>query len=536
MPLETPVSCDGERRLDVSVYLLRPGREADAERDLFVSDAMVFELSQQFPGARFISMPTEALPPRWLSYVSSLLADPLAVDLQTQSPGGLLWIPRKGRVFVLTFGHAHAKLKEAWLESEFGKRAALNLIPPGQVVELRAEQVFARWHVASERAPKASGVEDFGFDASRDLVAAVEGVPSGKYANLLGTKLRGGTSLKLGLRFSQLRETLDLALERFGATEYRRAWPRVDNLIQVRDVDLCASLDTALNGVFADKRAGDRISLAAPAARSGDKQYPQHFIIGRRRKNAATAPYLLYGNWLSHLREKGSAPSVESAVETTIHLLDENKEPIDTCSMYECFGAEVTYAKQTYILSSGVWYQAKPEFVSATNAVIATLKPPPYALPNWNSKDDEGRYNEQVSRADKSIWLFDKRLVFMGGGASKFEFCDLMHRKSRTLYFVKQPSGSASVSHLCEQVRRTAELFFDSDSTFRDKLAASIEKRAPKTDTSWLSARPQRGDWNLCLVSMGKTAPQLPFFARCGITRLNKELESGGFNVRFQAV
>jgi len=204
--------------------------------------------------------------------------------------------------------------------------------------------------------------------------------------------------------------------------------------------------------------------------------------------------------------------------------------------MYECFGAEVTHNRQTYILSSGVWYQARAAFVASTNSIVAALDAPPYQLPNWNNVEDEGTYNERVSATDSAIQLFDKKLIQFGGGASKFEFCDLMHHNSRTLYFVKQPSGSASVSHLCEQVRRTAELFFSSDSAFRDKLLAGIAKRSPKADVSWLQKRPLRSDWNLCLVSMGKTASQLPFFARCGITRLGKELEAGGYRVCFQAV
>jgi len=50
------------------------------------------------------------------------------------------------------------------------------------------------------------------------------------------------------------------------------------------------------------------------------------------------------------------------------------------------------------------------------------------------------------------------------------EFCDLMHLKSETLYFVKQPTASAGMSHLCEHVRRSAENFFSYDDDFRMRL------------------------------------------------------------------
>lgn len=47
------------------------------------------------------------------------------------------------------------------LERDFGRRVALNSIAKNGLVEIRAEQVFARWHLASDRAPRASAVEEF---------------------------------------------------------------------------------------------------------------------------------------------------------------------------------------------------------------------------------------------------------------------------------------------------------------------------------------------------------------------------------------
>lgn len=157
-------------------------------------------------------------------------------------------------------------------------------------------------------------------------------------------------------------------------------------------------------------------------------------------------------------------------------------------------------------------------------------------MPVWNTLDDEGTYNAGVPLKDGTIWLFDKKLVNFGGGRSRFEFCDLVHLDTKTLYFVKQPSGSTSVSHLCEQLRRTVENFFSTDDAFRKKLRESIAKHDKSKDISWLTNRPHRHEWNLCLVSMGKHANQFPFFAKCGVARLVRELEQGGYRISFQAV
>jgi uncharacterized protein (TIGR04141 family) len=53
---------------------------------------------------------------------------------------------------------------------------------------------------------------------------------------------------------------------------------------------------------------------------------------------------------------------------------------------------------------------------------------------------------------------FDAKNIMFGGGQSKFEFCDILHMKSKTLFFAKIPSKSSGISHLVERVRRTLEL------------------------------------------------------------------------------
>ena len=67
-----------------------------------------------------------------------------AFVLQSQTPGGLLVVRRAGSTFVMTFGHAWQKLEDVWLEQDFGRRVALNSIARNNILEIRAEQVFAK--------------------------------------------------------------------------------------------------------------------------------------------------------------------------------------------------------------------------------------------------------------------------------------------------------------------------------------------------------------------------------------------------------
>ena len=523
-------------RLSVSVYLLKAAKVAEAQTQLEAASAEVYPLVDSIPGGAFIALPAEAEPPRWLDRLTPLLDPNAAPDIEGQSPGAVLWVPRGTRTFVFTFGYGHSKVKHEWVEPDFGKTVALSVIPQGEVREVRAEQVFARRHVSSERAPKAAAVREFGFEPDRDLVSAVEGIPEIAFRALLGPKVRGGVSFKFDLIVDRLLDTLDQLVERYDSNDHRRRWPQANNLVPARDSDQIDQLDGLLAPLLTAPGAGQSISLAAPIEVSGDKPYPRHFVIGRLNPNPATSPFLLWGAWERYLRGKGIALDLAAAKSTRVHLLDENREQIDDCSIYDCIGAEVTSGGKTFVLSSGNWYEADLQFIANTNSSLATLTQPPHALPTWNRTDHEEVYNEGACTADNSLWLFDQEMVYFGGAQSKFEFCDMMHPPTRTLYFVKHPTASAGVSHLCEQVRRTIENFFSTDPSYRDSLRARIETIGRGWDVTWLNTRPRRHEWNLCLVLMGKNPAQLPFFAKCGIARLLGELQRGGYNVFFQAV
>jgi uncharacterized protein (TIGR04141 family) len=54
--------------------------------------------------------------------------------------------------------------------------------------------------------------------------------------------------------------------------------------------------------------------------------------------------------------------------------------------------------------------------------------------------------------------------------------------------------------------------------------------------TNWIENKPKNGDWNLCLVSLGKNQNDLPFFAKCGLARLRRELRRQGHEVSFLKV
>ena len=525
--METEESAELETKIGLTIFLLRVDQAATFQEKQ-VTGKTVHPLSAPLDG-EFIPVISAGGEPAWVGEIRTLTQSDLSSPMRSQSPGGLLVVRRSSRTFVLTFGHAWQKLEDEWLERDFGRRVALNSVRPSNLIELRAEQVFARWHVASERAPRASSVKEFGVEFDRDLVAAIEGVPTSKS---LGLAIRGGTNLRVNLPLSKLGTVLDEVFLLYESDAYKKEWPEIDNITPVRDETLISQLDAQLDADLKSGAAEKKIVLFTPAHRRDELAVVDSYVFGRMTKSPAASPYLMVSSWLNYLEKHKQSVSVAAARKSPVHLLDGNKEEIKVWTIYDCIGYEVSISGRPFVLSSGTWYEVVQDFLSRINALVKSIKPPKDHLVPWNQTELEGAYNLRCAK-DKKLQHFDAKSINFGGGQSKFEFCDLADGTGRVLYFVKICSKSSGMSHLLEQARRTAELLFSGDDAYRKKLTRVFEKHHPKVDRTWLKSRPRNGEWQLCLVSLGRPASQLPFFSRCGLARFHNELSQRGHDVRF---
>lgn len=519
-----------DEKLNMTIYLLRAGKLAEFEKAL-VEGKAVFSLLPPLNGY-FLPFESSSGEPLWVKVIRSSVEGTASFTLNSQSPAGLLVVKRDERDFVLSFGHAWQKLEDSWLEPHFGKRIALNAIPSDKLLEIRTEQVFAKWHLANERAPRASAVAEFGVEFDRDLVAAIEGTPSEK---LLGATLRGATSVRIAVPFAQLNDILDKALSLFTSNKYKKTWPEIDNITPVKDEEIIRHLDDLLDADFNSGTAQKRLVLFTPSNKRDELSIADSFILGRISKTPVTRPFLTVDAWLDVLKSKGIKPSVKEAKGSKVHVLDEAKAETQLCSIYECFCYEVGVGGGQYLLSSGIWYEVTVDFLSKINRDVSLIAKPKVTLPKWKG-EIEADYNLACSAADKNLLFFDAKAIAYGGGRSKFEFCDLLHLKGRTLFFVKAAHKSSGMSHLVEQGRRTAELFFNTDDGFRTELRKVFKKFHPTVNTDFLSTRPRHGDWQLCFVSLGRTSKDLPFFAKNGLAKVHKQLRQNGHDVSFLAV
>lgn len=310
--------------LPLSIYLLRPDRVSAFEKALAVG-TKAWPLTAPLDGYALALQASQREPP-WAPLIQSVLQDRTGFSLIGQSPAAMVVVRQDSKTFVLTFGHAWAKLDDDWLEPDFGRRVALNLIAPSQLVEIHIEQVFAKWHVARERAPRASSVEEFGVQFDRDLVASVEGVPSN---SAFGKRLRGGTSLRVEIPFSQLIDTLKESIVLFESNSYKKHWPEIDNIKVTTDETLIAALEARFDVELKSREAQKKLVMFTPTYRRADAWTVDSYVFGRMSKSPATTPYLLVDSWINHLTKTKREPSVATAKDSWIHLINDAKEPVD---------------------------------------------------------------------------------------------------------------------------------------------------------------------------------------------------------------
>ncbi len=504
-----------------NIYLVRPPSEADAQSLVADGAPMVIK---GLDDVRFAVTPGKSRTPEWFSRLQPFVESDHSASLRepkTQLPGALLACRKNGRLFIVSFGAAHAQVTKSLVEPYFGRKVAMNAVPPSQVIELQSRQVFAAFHRLSERAPGATGHNSFGVEGDRDLVAAVEGLTSGSSA--LGKRVHGATSLSIDIQPASLPKALTEALNLFKQPNKFVEWSEFDNFVPVRDEAEVANLDAQLDQ-YLSRRPKDLV-LAAPGVEA--LAHATRFQVGRAGKSPVFHPLLYPAVFYGAVN---GPPTVTDARTTAVHFYDAKQAVIDPrkqTSIYDCICHEMNFNGRTFVLWSGHWYETNVNFVNRVQGSIQKLSAPSKCLPTWNQTDDEAAYN-LVAGQGAGFKTLDRRLVFFGRGQSKFEFCDVVHEPSRTLYFVKLYTSSSTMSHLVEQVRRTAELFFSADPAYRKKMAKAGFK-VPQT-------RPRNGDWSLCLVIMGRKVGQLPLFAQCSIARLVRDLERNQHSVAAQSV
>jgi uncharacterized protein (TIGR04141 family) len=461
-------------------------------------------------------------PPKWLAFFEERLVE--RPPLYSASNGAVLTVKRGKRIFALSFGVGRHLLKPGATEESFGLKVTLNSVDPKRLKSVDRKTFDAISCHTRTQASQPGDVTAFGLNVEQDLLRAATGSP---LEPLLGVRMTGMDALlvTVPVTLNGIPSLLDSYLTQFRSDEYKKTFPWVDHIGEVRGPQLRDHLDEQLLSLI---RTSDPSDISAWLAVPELIEWAE--IGGFRYKNHDDEDLhadLHIRDFLATVSDAADF-SVESLRHRHVYAYDAQDETwVKRWTVYNCLYGEIERDETTYLLSGGKWYRVDRDFVATVNRSVARLVEDG-SLPPYADKSEE-EYNKRVARASSGkTALLDRKLIRVGG--TSVEFCDL-YTADRHIIHVKRYGGSSVLSHLFAQGSVAANAFLEEE-TFRAavnlKLPPSHRVKNPKR-------RPDasRYEVHYAIVSRSKKRIDhaLPFFSRLNLRNAARQLRGFGFKV-----
>lgn len=458
--------------------------------------------------------------PKWADFLQAGVRE--RIDVGSMSAAGLLAVRIKGRWFALAFGHARHKLLPGSCEQGFGLRVCLNCIEPLGLRSIDRRTFEAGVRQGREQVSRDSDISAFGLNIEQDMLRAVTGAP--RATAKLGTRISGMDALSIHSRTSLdgLPKLLERLLDFFNSHEYRKQYPWVDHIDEVRDDAKAEALDERLVEML--KNSSDGVWMAIPEI--VDWFQIDHFSHSIDPKSLTFRD--LHTRTLREHLYKSGAWDIATLRRTRVYQFSTSDQRIRrTWSAYECLYAEAD-VKGMHVLSGGRWYKIDSDYASAVKASIRSIPKTNLQLPEAKNGEREGDYNTRAAKAIPGSILLDgpKHLVQLATHVDKIEICDILHPASKTFLHVKKWGQSAVLSHLFAQGFVSADLFLHNPK-FREAARKTLGAALMPIE------KPDAGQYEVAfaLISSSDKEIRLPFFSQVSLRACVDNLRGRGYRV-----
>lgn len=517
----------------VTLYLLEEVVEPDDALDPEKPNSVLEVAANGNLEGRFYYSRSHPKPPPWVRWVTPFLeSEPTGVS--TASASGLLVVKRSGRFFAVTFGYGRSLLNFTKVVRQFGLRATLNRVDPGQIRSMDTKTFEDMVVTRNTQTSKSSDLPSFGVDILRDILRAVTGEPRDRsYVRAMS----GSDALVVSLAkdLTDLHELLDFSLTAFEDTAYKSDFDWIDQMSIVPSGSVHERLDSLLVEQLA---AGDtsRTHMAMPEPL--DWQDIDAFQISGTRKREY--PDLDLDLYLS-----SHDPS-----DLTVKRLKERRVAIryargggflPTWTVYQCLVSEQRENGQLYVLIEGRWFEISETLVERVDDFVSALPRSSIGLTDAMPGETEPEFNERMSRSVSGrVLKLDAKIKRPGSASSGIEFCDLLGSNGELVH-VKRKSRSSTLSHLFAQGLISATALVD-DGIYRDAVRDTIREVAePAELASWLGLVPdsassvRQARYTISYVVLANSSASgtdwLPFFSRLNLMQQGRQLRNMGYNV-----
>lgn len=509
-----------------SIYLLKPDQD---DHNSLKENYAPSSANNLPPSATLYIFDKPAIPPWWRNFLG--VVDPL----MQEHKAAILFMPAGGRTFALTFGHAYHNLKDDAYEYDFGLLVTLNCIDHDKLKSADTVEPGAAKRRRTQ-IPVANTLTYLDFDRDTTVVKSLTGKVKQDYAAFF-KEASGASSLHVSMKVepSELPAICVRLLERYSSSDYKAAFPDIDNIKPVKDPRIIAQLDPVLLTAFRAKNPD--LYLAPPAIL--DYSQPTWFAYSDET-DAMQYEGVDIADLYGHLTASGTDPALTDVSFLKTQKLYQRQGDqgivVDDPSIYRCLVFDTKLpsdGNSTYHLCDGLWYKVRDSFISSMDSYLDENKFKTTAsFIDFNHKDNkgnwsEGAYNAALAEHEPSLTNLDRKDI-SPQGEHQIEPCDIYaYENGKCRFFhIKRSTLSSKLSHLFSQGANSM-LALLGEKESMTKFKGLIGNRYGADHDTAIAAR-ENYEVNFVMIThkdTSKRSENLPLFSRINLKRVLKELE-----------
>jgi uncharacterized protein (TIGR04141 family) len=464
---------------------------------------------------------SKARPPKWLSFLDKHFDLEKHKVVNTSSSFALL-LKVDDRYFAVTFGFGFNALEKSKLEPHFGLKTSLNALDPNGVRTMGSRNIDLVTRQKQTHVNVGSPAHEFDLNFNLDWVHHVAGKP---LSDSIGSKVSGTDSLSItcDCDVSSLDKKCRELLKLFKSGEYKKHFAYIDYIQPLaRKNPKIALLEQELARIFAG-RLVDKVAIAYP--RPPDEDQVAKYLLSSGRNYEDVDDITLERVYDFATKFGISDPEKIKS----IGLDSNNIQVTDDWSMRDLLVCEVDQGQDSFIFSSGKWFQADRNYIQKVRDDLAKIEDLTDALklPPIGNKP-EGAYNTLV--AAKKNWLnLDKKTFQIKNTYDKIEVCDLVS-PDRHMICVKKMRSSATLSHLFAQGSVSA-ILLRQHSEYKNQINKVVAAKWPQLSLDPSSPTPPTIVYAIPTEKAGPLHKSMFFFSAINLLDHARRVRTAGLNV-----
>lgn len=466
--------------------------------------------------------------PHWKKFLEEGAKESLPT-LKNSSNKAVLLLKVNSRFFALTFGYGRYLLKDENIERNFGLKTVVNAVSADMLRSLdisNLEELTVHKKIQTSISSKR---EAFRLDVATDLLKAVTGKPrEAEYAQIISG--REALIISSRIDFNEIMDKLAKSYNYYISDAYKDNFEWIDNLKEVKEESILSIIRASLISDIKNKKL-DKMHLAPPEVLNWETiegfSYRKRRIVSLENdidiEKYSMSIDLACLTWKQLKKNK-----------IFVHFSDSGTI-IPKWSVLDCINYETDIGGEKYILTYNRVYNVKKSFA---DEIYESIK----SIPNYHislldcpaGKNDEGKYNDTLSKSNSNFVLIDKTKLRYNEIRSPIEACDI-YVKQKHFIHVKYKYSSSTLSHLFAQGKISGEAF-KREKKVREQFNKIIKKLKPLDADFLINENSYNAEeYTIVFAIIDKSSKpledSLPFFSLLNFMQTAKDLRMLGYNV-----